>query len=73
MDPTQPIMKERAAKWLLEAEQLAELPKLAGPLKIPDTIRIVSLRHVRPTLDYPPHQTGVQMNWQRKVSPDLFP
>jgi hypothetical protein len=31
MDPTQPIMKERAAKWLLEAEQLAELPKLAGP------------------------------------------
>jgi hypothetical protein len=29
-DPTQPITKERAAKWLLAAEQVAELPKLRG-------------------------------------------
>ena len=50
-DPTQPITKERAAKWLLEAEQLAELSKLRGGMWHPYRRKWATARKSLPLAD----------------------
>jgi hypothetical protein len=50
-DPAQPITKDRASTWLIEAEALAELPKLEGGIWHPYRRKWATVRKHLPLTD----------------------